>query len=164
MNQLDVNQVRRMFKAFLPSRINDDGMLELTSISFVADEDTIFGKPDPNYIKREIDWYMSQSLSIDDMEPPIPRIWEDISSEYGYINSNYGWCLFHPEGGHYYDPQQVTVWINEGLDSNTCGGSSNLKTLSSDQLNRQLSSCKRDRLSSRSRSPPPAVIIIDWLP
>lgn len=102
MNQLDVNQVRQMLKAFLPSRINDDGMLELTSISFVADEDAIFGNPDPNYIKREIDWYMSQSLSIDDMEPPIPRIWEDISSEEGYINSNYGWCLFSPDNGFQY--------------------------------------------------------------
>ena len=102
MNQLDVNQVRQMFKAFYPSRINDHGLLELTSISFVADEDAIFGKPDPDYIKREIDWYMSQSRFIDDMEPPIPRIWEDISSEHGEINSNYGWCLFSSDNGFQY--------------------------------------------------------------
>lgn len=102
MNQLDVNQVRQMLKSFYPSKVNDHGLLELTSVSFVADEDAIFGRPDPNYIKREIDWYNSQSLCVDDMEPPLPKIWESIADDDGMINSNYGWCIFSNDNGFQY--------------------------------------------------------------
>jgi thymidylate synthase len=104
MSNLKVEQVREMFKESLckPSLFHDDGMLELTAISFTADEDVIFGTRDSDYIKKEMDWYDSQSLSIDDMLPPIPKIWEQIASDEGYINSNYGWCLFSEANGLQY--------------------------------------------------------------
>lgn len=27
------------------------------------------------------------------------KIWQDVSSNNGQINSNYGWCVFHPDNG-----------------------------------------------------------------
>jgi thymidylate synthase len=103
MVSLDVEKIRQTFMGFLEAkRLTDLGMLEITCVSFVADEDFIFGKPDANYIKREIDWYNSQSLSVDDMEPPLPKIWETIADDDGMINSNYGWCVFSGENGFQY--------------------------------------------------------------
>lgn len=103
MVSLDVEKIRQTFRGFLEAkRLTDLGMLEITCVSFVADEDSIFGKPDANYIKREIDWYNSQSLSVDDIEKPLPEIWANIADDDGMINSNYGWCIFSGENGFQY--------------------------------------------------------------
>ena len=67
--------------------------LEILGTSFVADENTIFGKVSEKYIKKELEWYLSQSLKVEDMGDP-PTIWRQIASDKGYINSNYGWCIF----------------------------------------------------------------------
>ena len=103
MVSLNVDKIRQTFMGFLEAkRLTDLGMLEITCVSFVADEDAIFGKPDANYIKREIDWYNSQSLSVDDLEKPLPQIWADIADDDGMINSNYGWCIFSKDNGFQY--------------------------------------------------------------
>lgn len=73
--------------------------LELVGASFLADEPMIFGKPNADYIERELAWYKSMSLLVDDIPGDTPQIWEDISSDGGYINSNYGYLIYHP-GNH----------------------------------------------------------------
>lgn len=77
--------------------------VELIGASFIADENSIFGKPNVDYIKREIDWYKSTSLNVNDIEAPIPKIWKDIASVNGEINSNYGWCIYSKENGSQFD-------------------------------------------------------------
>jgi thymidylate synthase len=72
--------------------------LEIVNAHFKADQDSIFGKPN-EYIERELEWYRSQSLSVDDIPGVTPKIWTDIASEYGEINSNYGWCVYSRENG-----------------------------------------------------------------
>ncbi len=69
-------------------------MVEIINASFVADEETIFGTLNKEYADKEIKWYESQSLSVYDIPAPIPEIWKQVASEHGYINSNYGWCIF----------------------------------------------------------------------
>lgn len=78
------------------------GNLEIINACFLADEETIFGELN-DYIRRELDWYIGMSLNINHIEEPIPQIWKDISDEDGFINSNYGWCIFHPDNGFQYD-------------------------------------------------------------
>jgi len=73
--------------------------IELVGASFIADEPMIFGKPNADYIERELAWYKSMSLLVDDIPGDTPQIWEDISSDSGYINSNYGYLIYHP-GNH----------------------------------------------------------------
>jgi thymidylate synthase len=95
---LKVNDIRNLFaEEFKANHFTEDKtgvkLLELVGFSFEADENTIFGKPNEDYIRRELDWYKSLSLNVNDIEAPIPKIWQDVSGANGEINSNYGWCV-----------------------------------------------------------------------
>ena len=68
--------------------------IEVFGESFLADEDYVIRKPAYKYIERELDWYKSESLYVDDIPGETPQIWKDISSDEGKINSNYGWCIY----------------------------------------------------------------------
>jgi len=48
--------------------------LEIVGASFIADEETIFGSPNEEYIAREIEWYLSESLYVDDIPEKTPQI------------------------------------------------------------------------------------------
>ena len=77
--------------------------IELIGASFYADEGAIFGKPNYEYIDRELDWYESQSTNINDIygsdrEPP--EAWQYSANAHGEINSNYGLLVF---GEKYYE-------------------------------------------------------------
>ena len=74
-------------------------VVELLGVSFRVTEDTIFRKPNNNYIGREIKWYDSESLNINLIDPPIPEIWKNVANSSGEINSNYGWCIYSPQNG-----------------------------------------------------------------
>lgn len=76
--------------------------LEIIGARFIADEPTIFGKVNKKYVQRELEWYESQSLSVNDIPGGPPAIWKQVSSEYGMINSNYGWCIFSAVNGNQY--------------------------------------------------------------
>lgn len=72
-------------------------LIELVGTSFYADEPAIFGTPNQDYITREIQWYESQSLNVNDIPPPIPAIWKSVATPDGRINSNYGWAIYSEE-------------------------------------------------------------------
>lgn len=107
----NVNDIRRIFrKKFLANEItrNETGSLsgadtiEIVGASFIADSDRIFGKPDQSYIDREIAWYNSQSLNVNDIPGGAPKIWQAVSGWDGRINSNYGYLIFSKENGYQY--------------------------------------------------------------
>jgi thymidylate synthase len=76
--------------------------IELLGASFVADEPSIFGEVSHDYVKRELDWYLSQSLYVNDIPPPVPKIWQAVASKEGQINSNYGYLIFSDENHKQY--------------------------------------------------------------
>ena len=83
--------------------------IELIGASFYADEGAIFGKPNYEYIDRELDWYESQSTNINDIygsdrEPP--EAWQYSANALGEINSNYGLLVF---GEKYYEQFEHVV-------------------------------------------------------
>lgn len=82
---------------------SDGDTLEILNAQFVADEPIIFGKENPDYVQRELDWYLSQSRNVWDIDEPVPAIWKKVSGENGEINSNYGWCVFSKENGSQFD-------------------------------------------------------------
>jgi thymidylate synthase len=43
------------------------------------------------YAEREWQWYLSANRNIDALEPPVPKIWKQISDDNGNTFSNYGW-------------------------------------------------------------------------
>lgn len=76
--------------------------LELTGASFIADEPTIFGAVNEEYIMRELEWYESQSLNVNDIPGKVPEIWKQVADKDGIINSNYGWCIWSPKNHDQY--------------------------------------------------------------
>lgn len=79
--------------------------IEIIGASFHADESSIFGKLNEDYIHRELEWYKLMSSNINDIydnrEPP--SAWKYAANEYGEINSNYGLLIFSKKYGSQYD-------------------------------------------------------------
>ena len=104
---LNVSDIREIFKQKLNNEdfvIDKTGVktVEIVNSSFISDDETIFGKMNYDWCERELDWYKSQSLFVEDIKEPIPEIWKSVSSSEGKINSNYGWCIFSQENGYQY--------------------------------------------------------------
>jgi thymidylate synthase len=68
--------------------------VEIMNASFIADEDAIFGTLNHDYIERELQWYKSLSRNVNDIPGGPPEIWKRVATPDGYINSNYGWCIW----------------------------------------------------------------------
>lgn len=71
--------------------------IEMIGATFEADEPTIFGEVNEEYVERELAWYKSMSLSVNDIPGKTPAIWQQVADENGYINSNYGWAIWHED-------------------------------------------------------------------
>jgi thymidylate synthase len=102
-----VNDIRKEFLGklmFADFVIDKTGckMLEIMGASFIADEPVIFGTLNTNYAEREVEWYESQSLNVNDIPGETPAIWTSIATPDGYINSNYGYLIFSEENGKQY--------------------------------------------------------------
>jgi len=98
-----MQQIREEFVRLLKNKefvIDKTGVktVELTGITLIADEETLFGELNVEYAERELEWYKSQSLNVYDI-PKTPKIWKDVSDCNGNINSNYGWVIYSKENG-----------------------------------------------------------------
>lgn len=117
-------QVRDIRRYFI-DKLNDEDYtidktgqktIEMIGASFLADEPSIFGTPNQEYIDREIDWYCSGSTNINDIygdEREPPEAWKYAANKHGEINSNYGRLIFDDI---YY--RQYENVLNELADSN----------------------------------------------
>ncbi len=105
---MQVNDIRQQFINQLKNNefVEDKSgvrLIEIAGAYFEADAPAIFGTPNEDYIKREIEWYNSQSLRVADFPGGAPEIWRQVASEQGRINSNYGWCIYSQENWRQYD-------------------------------------------------------------
>jgi thymidylate synthase len=99
---LKVEDIRNHFiDELLESRFVTDKTgvktIEMIGATFEADEPTIFGEVNEDYIQRELDWYKSMSLYVDDIPGITPAIWQQVADRGGKINSNYGWAIYHKD-------------------------------------------------------------------
>lgn len=78
-------------------------MVELIGATFLADEPAIYGTPNENWHARELAWYQSMSLNVNDIPEPIPAIWKQVATDQGFINSNYGYLIWSDENHNQYD-------------------------------------------------------------
>jgi thymidylate synthase len=102
MHRLIVSDIREYFKEELAKEnyVTDKTgckMIEMPAASFIANEPAIFGSVNQDYVNREIQWYESRSLNVNDIPPPVPAIWKQVATSDGRINSNYGWCVYSDE-------------------------------------------------------------------
>ena len=89
-------------RLFIKDRTGCD-TIELIGLSFLATEPTVFGVVNEAYVDRETEWYMSQSLNVNDFEGDPPSGWAASADREGWINSNYGWVLFSDDNHNQYD-------------------------------------------------------------
>lgn len=75
-------------------------MLEIINANFIADESLIFGAVNQDYVERELTWYKSMSLNVNDIPGEVPAIWKQVADKDGFINSNYGWAVFSAENNN----------------------------------------------------------------
>lgn len=73
--------------------------IEIVGASFIADEPLIFGEVNHEWIKREEAWYHSMSLNVNDIPGGAPKVWAAVADKDGFINSNYGWCIWSYSNG-----------------------------------------------------------------
>lgn len=93
------NTLRERFAQLRLSGQVTAGTLEIVGESFIADEPSIFGKPNNDYIERELQWYLSGSLNVNDIPGGTPAIWKRVATPAGEINSNYGFLLLDEANG-----------------------------------------------------------------
>lgn len=105
---LKVQDIRNYFKDELYDErfVTDKSgvkTIEMIGATFEANEPTIFGEVNQDYVERELKWYKSKSLSVYDIPAPVPEIWKQVADDNGYINSNYGWCIWSDDNyGQYW--------------------------------------------------------------
>jgi len=105
MRYQTISDIREFFKGELADEAfttdkTGAKTIEMIAASFVADQPSIFGVPNQDYIDAEIKWYESQSTNIcdihgTDQEPP--AAWKYAADKHGNINSNYGKLVFSEE-------------------------------------------------------------------
>lgn len=96
---LRIEDLRDEFARARKDGLITNGTIELVGESFIASEPTIFGAPNEDYIKRELAWYKSGSLNVNDIPGGAPKIWKAVATPDGFINSNYGWLMFDEANG-----------------------------------------------------------------
>lgn len=68
--------------------------IEIQNAHFEVDKPWIVREPNYDYCGKELEWYISQSLNVYDIPGKAPKQWINCADKDGYINSNYGWCVF----------------------------------------------------------------------
>jgi thymidylate synthase len=105
MTELRTADIRQQFIELSqsPLPLAENGTMELINTSFIADEEAIFGEVNHDYVRCELKWYKTASLNIYDMPCKIPEIWKQIATKDGFINSNYGWCIYSWANGSQFE-------------------------------------------------------------
>jgi thymidylate synthase len=77
--------------------------VEIQGAHFIADKDWIIRKPNYEYANRELEWYKTQSLNVNDIPGKTPKMWKMCASTNSYVNSNYGWCILSDENNNQFE-------------------------------------------------------------
>jgi len=66
----------------------------LYSVNWRATNDSMIGEINPDWVRRELDWFNSGSDKLEDMEAPVPALFQACAGHDGRVNSAYGHILF----------------------------------------------------------------------
>lgn len=94
----------------------------LYSVNWLADRDSMIGKVNPDWVKRELDWFFLGSNALDEMEGPVPKLFQACAGFDGKVNSAYGHILFNQnaEGVSHGVPlfdRVVNTFLREGAQT-----------------------------------------------
>lgn len=148
---LRTQDIRQEFKRLLANRkftsVNREtsmtglvgsSTIEIVGATFIADEDSIFGKVNWDYVRREEEWYNSMSLNVNDIPGGPPEIWKAVADKTtGEINSNYGWCIYSPDNVlKDWDEQGEEIWLKMTQDGECIRNPMNQYRFALDELKR----------------------------
>ena len=111
MNYLKTTDILQIFKEkyknqefrTIGNNVQQSKTIEIQNANFIADKDWIVRQPNYEYFQRELQWYLSQSLNVNDIPGGAPTMWKACADKYGYVNSNYGWVIFSAQNEYQYD-------------------------------------------------------------
>lgn len=73
----------------------------LYSVNWKADANSMIGQINIDWVRRELDWFRSGSDKLEDMEGPVPKLFQMCAGEDGRVNSAYGHILFSAQVGEF---------------------------------------------------------------
>ena len=83
--------------------IQQSRTIEIQNAHFEVDKPWIIREPNYPYVDRELQWYKSMSLNVNDIPDGAPKMWKACATKDGFINSNYGWMIFSKENYDQFD-------------------------------------------------------------
>jgi len=86
---------------------NRTGNRVLYSVDWLADQHSMIGQVNPDWVRRELAWFNSGSDELSDMEGPVPKLFQACAGWDGKVNSAYGHILF---GQGEFLPQPPTIY------------------------------------------------------
>ncbi|WNN95844.1 thymidylate synthase [Microbacterium phage ChikPic] len=66
----------------------------LYSVNWLATQDSMIGQINEDWVRRELAWFNSGSDKLEDMEGPVPKLFQACAGWDGKVNSAYGYVLF----------------------------------------------------------------------
>lgn len=108
MNTRDIfNEFLKKYESnnfrIIGNNVQQSKTLEIQNAHFEVDKPWIVREPNYDYYRREEAWYLSQSLNVNDIPGETPKMWKACADPLGYVNSNYGWCVYSKENGNQFE-------------------------------------------------------------
>lgn len=92
------NEFKRKYKEgdfrIIGNNVQQSKTVEIQNAHFIVDKPYICREPNYEYFNKEFNWYLSQSLNVNDIEGGAPKMWKACATKDGLINSNYGWMIY----------------------------------------------------------------------
>lgn len=88
----------------------------LYNASWEATNDSMVGRINKDWVRRELDWFASGSNSLDHMEPPVPQAFQACAGFDNTVNSAYGHILFDGGNDSLYH-RALRAFMHEGLET-----------------------------------------------
>lgn len=94
---------------------NRTGNKVVYGASWIATSDSMIGKRNEDWVRRELDWFWLGSNKLDDMEPPVPQAFQGCAGADNTVNSAYGHILLkkNSKGRNQLD-EAIDAFIREG--------------------------------------------------
>lgn len=103
-NYFDCDDIVDMLKdKYRNGQFDATGNVSILSASFVVTRPYLIREAKQEYVERELAWYLSESLNVNDIPGKTPKIWEQVADKDGFIVSNYGWTTFSKDNYNQFD-------------------------------------------------------------
>lgn len=90
----------------------------LYGATWIADRDSMIGNRNEDWVRRELRWFMSGSNSLNKMQPPVPKAFQQCAGRDNTVNSAYGHILFNKnmlgDGTSIYS-RALQAFVDEGV-------------------------------------------------